>query len=101
MNAYEKIPKNILLFQHQLKKKLDNGKTIAYKLKFVNSLRFMTSKLSDLVDNLSEIYKKECKGCMERKKIKSLCDFIGLKNNKLYYSVKMQQKMFNVNKWIN
>ena len=60
----------------------------------------MTSKLSDLVDNLSEIYKKECKGRMERKKIKSLCDFIGLKNNK-YYSVKMQQKMFNVNKWIN
>ena len=85
MNAYEKIPKNILLFQHQLKKKLDNGKTIAYKLKFVNSLRFMTSKLSDLVDNLSEIYKKECKGCMERKEIKSTCKFIELKNNKLRY----------------
>ena len=28
----------------------------------------MQSKLSDLVDNLSGIYKKECKVCMERKK---------------------------------
>ena len=48
----------------------------------------MTNKLSDLVDNLSEIYSKECKGCKERKKIKSICGFIGLKNNKLYYKCK-------------
>ena len=45
----------------------------------------MVNKLSDLVDNLSEIYKKECKGCMERKEIKSTCKFIDLKNNKLRY----------------
>ena len=48
----------------------------------------MSSKLSDLVDNLSEIYKKECKGCNERRLIKSVCDFIGLKNNKLRYKCK-------------
>ena len=48
----------------------------------------MSNKLSDLADKLSEIYKKECKGCEERKKIKSECDFIGLKNNKLLYKCK-------------
>ena len=43
----------------------------------------MGSKLSDLVDNLSEINNKDCKTCMERKNIKSECDFIGIKNNQL------------------
>ena len=43
----------------------------------------MSTSLSSLVDNLSKIYKKECKGCEERRKIKSVCNFIGLKNNKL------------------
>ena len=55
-------------FQYQLKKKLDNNKTITYKLKFIDSFRFMLTSLSSLVDNLSEIFKKECKGCEERKK---------------------------------
>ena len=45
----------------------------------------MSTSLSSLVDNLSEIYSKECKGCKERKKMKSICNFIGLKNKKLYY----------------
>ena len=48
----------------------------------------MASKLSDLVDNLSEIYKKEYRACTESKKIKSECDFIGFKNNKLNYKCK-------------
>ena len=42
----------------------------------------MRSKLSDLVDTLSEINNKDCKTCMERKIIKSECEFIGLKNNR-------------------
>ena len=55
----------------------------------------MTDKSSDLIDNLSEIYKKECKGRrMERKKIKSECDFIGLKNNKLNYKCKKCGKRY-------
>ena len=33
------------------------------KLKFIDSYRYMQSKLSDLVDNLSEINKKECPIC--------------------------------------
>ena len=42
-------------------KKCDDGKTITHKLKFIDSFRFMPTSLSNLVDNLSEINKKECK----------------------------------------
>ena len=77
--------REIYYFLVPIKKELDSGKTITYKLKFVDSFRFMSSKLSDLINNLSEIYSEECKGCKERKKTKSVCDFIGLKNNKLHY----------------
>ena len=63
-----------------------------YKLDFIDSYRFMSNKLLDLVDNLSEIYKKECKGCEERGKIKSVYNFIGLKNNKLNYECKECKK---------
>ena len=49
-------------------KKHDNGKTILYKLKFIDRFGFMSTSLSSLVDNLSENFKKECKSCKERKK---------------------------------
>ena len=74
-----------ITFSVPIKKKLDNNKTITYRLKFIDSFRFMSTSLSSLVDNLSEIYKKECKGCEERRKIKLACHFIGFKNNKLNY----------------
>ena len=51
--------------------------------KVYDSCRFMPSKLSNLVDNLSEINNKDCKTCIERKNIKSECEFIRLKNNRL------------------
>ena len=47
----------------------------------------MQSKLSNLVDNLSEITKRECLKCLETK-IKSECGFIGLKNDRLHYKCK-------------
>ena len=51
-----KIQKNIL----PITKELDNGKTITYKIKFVDSFRFMSGSLSSLVDNLSEgLYLKD------------------------------------------
>ena len=50
------------------KKKHDNGEPITYKIKFINSFRFMQSKLSDLDDNISEINNNDWKTCMERKK---------------------------------
>ena len=74
-------------FSVPIKKEHDNDKTITYKLKFINTCRFVRRKLSNLVDNLSEINNKDCKICME-KKIKSECDFIGFKNNRLNYRCK-------------
>ena len=52
----------------------------------------MSSKLSDLVDDLSGIHSKESKGCKERKKISSICNIIGLENNKLHYKCKECKK---------
>ena len=72
-----------ITFLVPIKKRCDNGKAISYKLKFINSFRFMSTSLSNLVDNLSEINKKECKTCMDRKNIKSECNFIGIKDNQL------------------
>ena len=67
----------------------DNSKKITYKLKFIDSYRFMQSKLSDLVDNLSKINKKGCSKCM-RKKLE--CDYIGFKDNRLRYKCKKCKK---------
>ena len=52
----------------------------------------MSTSLSSLFDKLSEIYKKEYKGCEEIRKIKSVCNFIGLENNKLNYRCKKCKK---------
>ena len=52
----------------------------------------MQSSLSSLVDNLFEIYNKECKKCMERKKIKVNCEFVGFKNGRLNYKCKECEK---------
>ena len=49
-----------ITFSVPIKKELDNGKTITHKL------RLRADKLLNLVDNLSEIYKKECKACIEK-----------------------------------
>ena len=40
-------------FSVPIKKEHDNNKTITYKIKFVDTCRFMPSKLSDLVENLN------------------------------------------------
>ena len=75
-----------ITFSIPIKKELDNNKIIIYKLKFIDRYRFMSTWLSDLANNLSEINKKECKSCI--KKITSECDFIGFKNNRLCYICK-------------
>ena len=41
-----------------IKKELDNDKTIIYKLKFIDSFRFMSASPLSVVDNVSEINKK-------------------------------------------
>ena len=59
-----------ITFSVPIKKEHDNGKTITYKIKFINTCRFAPSKLSDLVEtseiNKIEINNKDCKTCMEK-----------------------------------
>ena len=86
-----------ITFSIPISKELDNGKTITYKLKFVDSSRFMSTALSSLVDNLSENYSKKCRDW----NCKSACDFIGLKNNRLRYKCKECKRAARTNKWAN
>ena len=83
----ENAEKNIT-FSMPIKKENDDGKGITYKIKFIDTCRFMQSKLSDLADNLSEINNIDCKKCMERRKNRSECEFTGFKDNRLNYKYK-------------
>ena len=82
-----------ITFSVPIKKECDNGKTIAYKLRFIDSIRFMSASLSDLVSNMSGIFNSiECKSCIEKIKINSQCCFVGLKNNRSIYRCKECRK---------
>ena len=54
-----------ITFSVPIKKKIDNKDLeIIYKIKFIDSYRFMSSSLSKLVDNLSEgIHNNKCSDC--------------------------------------
>ena len=52
---------------------------MTYKLKFIDSYSFMSTSLSNLVDNVSRVYDKECKKCMERKKLGWIANLLDLK----------------------
>ena len=78
-----------ITFSTPIKKKCDDGETITYKLRFIDSFRFMSTSLSELADNMSGIFNsKVCKSCIEKTKINSECCFVGLKNNRLIYICK-------------
>ena len=66
-------------FSVPINKKIENKDLeITYKIKFINSYRFMSSSLSKLVDNLSEgIHNNKCLDC------KCGLDYIKIKNEKL------------------
>ena len=78
-----------ITFSVPIKKKIENKDLeITYKIKFIDSYRFMSSLLSKLVDNLSEgIHNNKCVDC------NSCLDYIKIKNEKLLL------KCFNCNNY--
>ena len=77
-----------ITFSVPLKKKIKNKNLeITYKIKFIDSLKFMSSSLYKLVDNLSEgIHNNKCSDC------KSNLDYVRITKNK-----KLLLKCFNCN----
>ena len=74
------LSRKYITFSVPISKELDNGKTITYKLKFIDSFRFMSTSLSSLVDNLSEkLHSDKCKDC------KSELDYMSVKDNQLIF----------------
>ena len=67
-----------ITFSVLIKKELDNGKTFTYKIKFMDSFRFMSSLLSNLFDSLSE--RLHCNKCID---CKSYFDCMIAKNHQL------------------
>ena len=59
-----------------------------YSTKFIDSIRFISTSLTHYVDNLSEIYNKNCSD----KNCKSECEFKGFKSNELFYDYKKCRK---------
>ena len=61
-----------------IKRKFDNSKSVTYKIKFIDSFRFMSSSLSSLVDNLSDgLHNDKCKD------FNSYLDYTTVEDNKL------------------
>ena len=53
-----------ITFLVPIKKDLENDKTVAYKINIIDSLRFVSSSLSSLDDNLTEgIHSNNCTDC--------------------------------------
>ena len=55
-----------ITFSAPIKRKCYDGKTITYKLRFIDTFRFMSTSLSELVDNMPGNFNSiECKSCTE------------------------------------
>ena len=58
----------------------ESAETVSYKIKFIDSMRFIGTSLSKLVDNLTEgIHKIKCKDCG------CLLEFENVKDNSIKY----------------
>ena len=87
---------NYITLSAPIKEERDYGKTITYKIKFIDSFRFMSSSLSSLVGNLSDGF--HCDKCID---CKSYFDYMMIKDDQLILSCfegkKNYKKDFNKN----
>ena len=72
-------------FQEDEKEDDEEKKLSTYKLRFIDSFRFMGFSLDSLTDNLSEMNNKTCVKCREKNKSTQYCEFIKLNENRLMY----------------
>ena len=85
-------------------KKLENDKIITYKIKFIDSFRFMSSSLSSLVDNLSKgLHNDKCTDCKSYLEyINQLLIFNCLKcsrNRKTFFNKYLRKRFTNAFKF--
>ena len=76
---FRRKPRNIT-FSVPIKKECDNCKTSTYLIKFIESFRFISNSLSDLVDNLSERLRNN--KCSD---FKFYLDYISTKDDQLIF----------------
>ena len=84
-----------ITFSVPLKKEIKDNKLVTYKLRFVDSSRFMNTSLASLVANLSKVGIINCKKCIERHKTISQCQYIKHKNKKLIYKCEQCDKLYS------
>ena len=88
--------KNTWLFSNYKKARKYSHKTITYKVKFIDSFRFMSSSLSCLVDNLAEgLHDDKCTDSEHYLEYKSTKDELIMFNGLKY--CKNHKKHFNKN----
>ena len=69
-----------ITFSVPIEKEGEDGKQIVYKMKFIDSFRFVSTSLSSLFDSLSDgPYNIKCKDC------NSFLDYMNFYDNKLVY----------------
>ena len=79
-----------ITFSVPIKKEQDNDKSITYEIKFIDSFRFMSSSLSNLVDSLSEgLHTDKCLDC------KSYLDYVITKYDQLIFRCFECKKNYN------
>ena len=82
--------KKYITFSVPIKKELDNGKPIAYKIKFIDSFRFISNLLPSLFDNLSEgLHSDKCTNC------KSCLDHMMFQDDQLIFRCFKCKKNFD------
>ena len=87
-----------ITFSVPIKKKCDDSKTMTYKLRFIDSFRFLSPSLSQLFNNMSVFFNGvECKSCTENnryEKCKKIIEGLAKKFPRIYQFCKGDSNEF-------